>query len=370
LPDAEALTPYIREIDANRWYSNNGPLVRRFESALAAHFGVSPEHVVSVCNATTGISLAIRAALERRGETSAPRRGCVVPDFTFAASGSAILDAGLLPIISDVDPCEWRLTPDCAEEAAAAATRAGISADAVMPVSLFGAPIDPAPWRDFERRTGAAVVVDAAWCFDSLQPSDIPAVVSLHATKVFGIGEGGVVVCTDKALIERIRSACNFGFDDARRATVAWGRNAKLSEYAAAVGLAVFDAWPDTRTGARSLAAHYLSTLAPATEKGHIQLAPGFDGSFAPGAFPIAIATERAETVLALAAEAGVEMRRWWRPVLSEMPAFAESPAFEASSGAQDRGTAWRLAEGVVCLPFHEEVSHKDVLRVVAALSM
>ena len=65
---------------------------------------------------------------------------------------------------------------------------------AVMPVVPFGCPIDVAAWDRFRASTEIPVVIDAAAGFDALVPGAVPAVVSLHATKVLGAGEGGFVV--------------------------------------------------------------------------------------------------------------------------------------------------------------------------------
>jgi dTDP-4-amino-4,6-dideoxygalactose transaminase len=64
LPAAEALLPYLREIDERRWYSNFGPLNRRFESALAEHFRVPHGTIVTVANATLGLTLALQDAVD------------------------------------------------------------------------------------------------------------------------------------------------------------------------------------------------------------------------------------------------------------------------------------------------------------------
>ncbi len=79
-----------------------------------------------------------------------------------------------------------------------------------------------------------------------------PAIVfSLHATKAFGIGEGGFVYSGDRTITEAVRTASNFGFDS-DRVSANVGLNAKLSEYAAAVGLAALsDLEAKTREGRR-----------------------------------------------------------------------------------------------------------------------
>src|SRR3546814_6802515 len=81
-----------------------------------------------------------------------------------------------------------------------------------MPVSPFGRPVDIAAWDAFGKRTGLAVVVDAAAAYDRSVAGDSPLVVSLHATKALAAGEGGFVVSHDAAMIEEIRKCINFGF--------------------------------------------------------------------------------------------------------------------------------------------------------------
>ena len=106
-----------------------------------------------------------------------------------------------------------------------------------MPVAPFGAPFNIEEWDEFHRVTGIPVVIDAAAGFDTASAGLSPVMISLHATKAMGIGEGGLILCRDNNLAEQIRAARNFGFLGERVAEIP-GMNAKLSEYGAAVGLA------------------------------------------------------------------------------------------------------------------------------------
>ena len=65
LPTADDILPYLREIDANRWYSNNGPLNQRFQEGLRARIAVG--HVVCLANATLGLALALMAQKPAKG---------------------------------------------------------------------------------------------------------------------------------------------------------------------------------------------------------------------------------------------------------------------------------------------------------------
>ena len=193
LPDTAALVPYLEEIDGNRWYSNFGPLQRRFETRLADHFDLPKAGVVCVGNCTAGLMLALMAV--------APGRGgyCIMPSFTFVASAHAALAAGLVPLFIDVDPQSWTVTQAGVTEAIRSADR---PVAAALVVSPFGAPVDVAAWDDFAEDRGIPVVIDAAAGFDGAVAGKSSVVISFHATKVIGTGEGGVVLSRDTALIE------------------------------------------------------------------------------------------------------------------------------------------------------------------------
>ena len=113
---------------------------------------------------------------------------------------------------------------------------------------------------DFRSRTGIPVIMDAAAGFDTAVLSPIPTIVSLHATKALGCGEGGFVMSTDKELISRITGRSNFGFMS-RREAMSVGTNAKMSEYHAAVGLSALDEWPKTRATLMKIAKNYRTRL-------------------------------------------------------------------------------------------------------------
>ncbi len=88
LPTVEAIEPYLRRIDANRWYSNLGPLCLEFEARLAERFGLKDDQLSTISNATVGLVLALQTAGAR------PGTHCLVPSWTFSASIHAVLGAG------------------------------------------------------------------------------------------------------------------------------------------------------------------------------------------------------------------------------------------------------------------------------------
>ncbi len=104
------------------------------------------------------------------------------------------------------------------------------------------------------------MVIDAAAGFDTVVATGTPTLVSLHATKVLGAGEGGFVLCDNRDLVVDIRRRMNFGFRGSREAVVP-AINAKLSEYHAAVGHASLDEWHSARAEWLRVARRYRDAL-------------------------------------------------------------------------------------------------------------
>ncbi len=344
LPDRAALAPYLAEIDANRRYTNDGPLLRRFERRLAGKFGLAREGVVCVANGTLGLALALRA-VARPG-----RRYCVMPSFTFVATAHAARVAGLEPWFADVDAESWALEPERARETLDVI---GDAVAAVLPVAPFGAPAPVETWDRFAVETGMPVVIDAAAGFDTAKAGRTPVVISLHATKPLAVGEGGVVICQDRTTVERIRSARNFGFERDRVVRHP-AMNAKLSEYAAAVGLAALDAWPRTRGALAQKLAFYRDALAGLDG---LRLAPGIEQGGVSSTFNVFIGAEKARAAIAALSRHGVETRQWWGRGCHREPAFAGCP-----SGAL--AVTEKLADGVLGLPFHVDLAEAEIAAI------
>jgi dTDP-4-amino-4,6-dideoxygalactose transaminase len=335
LPLASAILPYLKEIDANHWYANSGHLWFRFQGKLADHWGVDNNEVGLVANATLGLTLALQASGVRPGSI------CLMPSWTFVASAGAVTQAGMKIHFVDIDPETWMPDPT------AIAARDDLDrVGAILIVSPFGMPFNMAEWDALSERTGIPVIVDAAASFDSLRaggPLAIgrsPVVVSLHATKVFGIGEGGAVICRDPEWLERFRRLTNFGFYGSRLAMLP-GINAKVSEYAAAIGLAAFDIWPAARAKFATLTERYRQNLGP---DGIVGLMPRFGEGWVTSTMSVTWPSDHADGPARLAAE-GIATLNWWGTGCHVQPAFADCPRDEMAFTDE-------LGRRVVGLPF------------------
>ncbi len=354
LPGRERLLRYLDQIDRNRWYSNFGPLVREFERRLAAHLSVPAEAVATVSNATIGLTLALRAVGAKPGTL------CVLPSWTFSASAHAVVNAGLRPYFVDVDEASWQLTP---EQVLAVLDNLPGVAGSVMPIAPLGAPIDRDRWNRFRSATGIPVVIDAAAAFDSLArstqaaPGPTPQVVSLHATKILGIGEGGFVVSTDPDIIKAVRVASNFGLAVDRSAS-SFGLNAKLSEYGAAVGLAALDEWPVIRGAWQETTQLYRDAL---RDVAAVSLLAGQGDEWLASTLNVRFCGPWTIDIAQALLMRGIDTRRWWGDGCHRQPAFRD---FD-----HDTMTATeRLSASVLGLPLFLDMGQTIIKEVVAAL--
>jgi dTDP-4-amino-4,6-dideoxygalactose transaminase len=258
LPDAGRLLPYLCRIDANRIYSNHGPLSSEFEERLEGL--VAPDGGAVVC-ANSCTAAIIGSILATAGRATAKRPYALVPAFTFVATAVAAEVCGYRLALADINSEDWMLRPEVAVDHPLLG-EVGV----VIPVSTFGRPAPQAPWRAFQERTGIPVVIDGAASFDRILGAsesyvgEIPVAFSFHATKAFGIGEGGCVATTSEALAGSVLRALNFGFLGERNSRSA-SINGKLSEFHAAVGLAELDGWPSKQAAFQAVIDGYRRRL-------------------------------------------------------------------------------------------------------------
>jgi dTDP-4-amino-4,6-dideoxygalactose transaminase len=331
LPAPVEYLPLLEEIRENGWYSNFGPLVRRLESQLLATFGAPGESCVTCSNATAGLS----AALLATGRTDR----VLLPAFTFPASLGAVRAAGMTPIVADVDADNWTLAGKLLDRALAET-----GASVVMLVAPFGMRRNWDAELTICRKRGAAIVIDNASGLGGPRPAkgfgeDVFEVFSMHATKPFAVGEGGVIFA-NRAHDAALRSALNFALNSyAKPGGPAWGFNGKMSEFHAAIGIVQLTRIRSIVSRRQAFAVIYRDRLARYPEVVCPQ-----DMNCAPWqCFPVLLPNVMAaERFIETAAAAGVELLRYYSPSLSRWPA---TRCFEACPVAED------LADRMCVLP-------------------
>lgn len=345
MPPPEEWLPYLRESYASGYYSNFGPAAREFEHRLK-HRYARDRAVVTAANATTGLVAALQA-LDIKGKV-------LTPAYTFPATAQAILMAGCRPKFCDVSESTWELDPGSVELALQ-----DPEVGAVMHVRAYGFAHDLTWLERLTRQHGVPLLVDSAAAMGSEassqgwvgQQGDLE-VFSFHATKVFGIGEGGVIFSAPRHE-QPLREASNFGirYPD----VMARGQNSKMSDFQAAVGLAVLgriDAFVQRR---REIAARYHEALQGQPCVRQLQkpdLSPW-------QSYPVHLEADRdPAAIMRRALDLGVELKRGYYKPLHQSGYFAgfcDAPLPVTES----------LAPAVLCLPVHSDMSAESAARVV-----
>ena len=353
LPPAQALLPYLERIDATRTYSNWGPLVNELGTRLGVKLGAPAG---SLTCASSGMAAIVGAILATAGRATPAKPFAVVPDYTFTATALAAQMCGYELVLASCAADTWAFTPEALAAHAEPLDQVGL----VLPVAPFGRLIPQAGWQAFQRRTGIPVVIDGAACFDLLlEPGaaaigPLPLVLSFHATKCFGVGEGGCVITTDRHLSENVLRCLNFGFLESRN-TAMPGTNGKMPEYTAAVGLAELDGWDrkheDFLRVGRAYRQH-LAALAPS-----LRLWGPPDISCAYVILECADAAQAARVVQALADDQ-IDTRLWYGTGLHDHDAFRQARRWDLHGGA---ALDPRVLVG---LPTAVDMSSDDIRRV------
>ena len=363
MPSPEELLPYLRRMHAAHHYSNFGPLVLELEAAFAQRFALPQAQLTTVANATLGLELVLQAL------GLPPGARVLIPAFTFVATATAVVRAGCIPVLADVDESSWLLTPAIARDAC---QRTRI--DAVLPVAAFGMPHDMAAWQQFEQGSGLPVVIDAAAAYGSqwLQGAGGTLVFSLHTTKSLPAGEGGLVVSTRPGLAARVRQLSNFGINLDPAASVplgslaATGSNAKMSEYHAAIGLISLSKWELAAQNRRTLEADLIENLNTASN-GRLrwQTPAGSASLMAPTTLCTRLPdAARRDALEAACARARIMTRRWYQPLLSQMQALPGETVHLPAPCAED------LAQTLLGLPFFAGMTQGQRERVRAVVGV
>jgi perosamine synthetase len=225
-----------------------GPLVRRFEEAFARYIGV--REAVAVSSGTAALHVALLA------HGVGPGDEVVTSPFTFVATANAVLATGARPVFADVSEEDFNLDPARAGESISERTRV------LLPVHLYGQAADMEALLALARLHGLALIEDACQAvgasFGGRKVGSFgTGCFSFYATKNMTTGEGGMITTDDPELAARARLLRDHG-QRRRYVSEAMGYNMRLTEVAAALGLAQLQKL-DTLNERRRANARYLT---------------------------------------------------------------------------------------------------------------
>ncbi len=331
-----------------------GKHLRAFEEAVAAHLGV--RHAIAVSHCTSGLMLTYKC-LGLTGDV-------VVPSFTFMATVSALVWAGVTPVYADVDFATTNLSAEAAEAAITPNTTA------IVAVHNFGNPADIDALQAVADSHDLKLIFDAAHGFGALyQGKPVGAqgnaqVYSLSPTKLLIAGEGGVVATEDDELAEKIRWGREYGNSGNYDSAFA-GLNARMPELSALLGLHSLRKLEAAACRRNAVAELYHEQLGELPGLAFQAVRAGNRNSYKDFSITVdaqGFGLSRDELAIALAAE-NIDTRKYYDPPVHRQTAYAH---FAINDKALDNTE--RLASCSLSLPIWSNMDDETALKICRAL--
>ena len=238
-------------------YLTEGPVTKEFENAVRQYVG--SRHAIAVTSCTTGLEMALRCLGIGPGDE------VIVPDYTYPTTADVVAIVGATTVIVDVSPKTMLIDYDALEAAITPQTRA------VIPVSIFGNPLDHERLNATKGKHRVFIIEDAACSigaeYKGIKVGNLAdiSVFSHHPRKFITTGEGGTIATNNDEWAAWMNSYKHFGMGESptREGTIfaRIGTNYKLSNILAAVGLVQMQHIDELLAKRIELSENYLSLL-------------------------------------------------------------------------------------------------------------
>lgn len=345
----------LKKIWESKWITNNGSFHQQLEEALCDYLKVP--YISLFTNGTLPLLTALQA-LRVSGEV-------ITTPYSFVATTHSIWWNGLRPVFVDIDPSNCGMDPDRIEAAITPRTTA------IMPVHCYGKPCDIVRIQQIADKYGLKVIYDAAHCFgveingkSILEYGDI-STLSFHATKVYNTVEGGAMVVHDAATKQRIDYLKNFGFESETE-VIAPGINSKLDEVRAIYGLLNLRQVDQAIEARHQVAIRYREALRSVHGIRFFDDMPGVRHNYS--YFPIFVEASSygmsRDELFNKLRQHNIISRRYFYPLISTFSTYRGLP----SATTENLPNATRIANEVICLPIHHELSNEDVDKVIEVI--
>ena len=238
------------------WISSDGPFIAEFERLFAGYIGM--DRGIAVCNGTAALEVGLYAAGVGEGDE------VIMPSFTIISCALAAIRLGAVPVLVDADPETWGMDVGAVEARITPRTKA------IMPVHIYGHPVDMDPILALARERGLVVIEDAAEVHGAEYKGrrcgsmgDV-SVWSFYANKIITTGEGGMVLTSSPEMADRAASYRNLCFRPEKRFYhTELGYNVRMTNLQAAIGVAQMERIDEFVAIKRRLGEYYRKALAP-----------------------------------------------------------------------------------------------------------
>jgi len=246
--DIQAVTDVIK---SGRWggYPYPGPQTAEFARRFAEMQGGG--YAVPMANGTVTMEVALRVMNIGWGDE------VLVPAYTFQATAAAVMSAGAIPVIVDVDVQTYCMDPIAASHAITPQTKA------IIPVHLGAEMSDMDAIMELANQNNLVVIEDCAHAHGAKWRGNGAGTIghfgsfSLQSSKTLTTGEGGVLLCRTPEFAERAASLIDCGRPhDKAEKNYTMGANYRMTELQAALGNVGLERFPEQANQRETMAAY------------------------------------------------------------------------------------------------------------------
>ncbi len=351
---------FVAEAFEGNWIAPVGPNLDAFESEMCAASG--SKAAVCLSSGTAALHLAVRLSGVRPGDE------VFCSTFTFAASAGPILYEGARPVFIDSEHLTWNMDPGLLAEALARKAGQGRLPRAIIVTDIYG---QCARWDEILGTAagyGVPVIEDAAEAVGASYRGKWAGlfghigVYSFNGNKIMTTSGGGMLLSSDRALVERAKKLSTQARDPAPHYEHSeLGFNYRMSNVLAGIGRAQLEALPRRINRRREIFEHYRKALGDLKGVGFMPMMPEGRSNYWLTCMTIdpSRSSVRPAHVLAALAADDIEARPLWKP-LHKQPLYADAECFGG-------GVSEELFARGVCLPSGTAMTEEDIGRVVAA---
>jgi dTDP-4-amino-4,6-dideoxygalactose transaminase len=341
LPPIVEYQEYLEKIWENVWLTNQGPLLKQFETQTEEYLGVKNLHFVA--NGTLALQVSLRALGITGGEV-------ITTPFSYVATTSTILWERCKPVFVDIEPTSLCIDPNKIEAAITKETKA------IMAVHVFGHPCDVKKIEKLAKKHKLKVIYDGAHAFgvqykgqSIFNYGDI-SICSFHSTKLFHTIEGGCIIAPSKAISDKVELIKRFGHNNDDHYML--GINAKANEFQAAMGLCNFKYIAEILEKRKHVVDLYNKLLGEAVRRPSVRKGATKNYAY----YPVILKDEKELLrIIDTLAIKNIFPRRYFYPSLNTLPYLEE---------ACDCPVSEDISRRILCLPLYPDVE-EDIITAI-----
>ena len=354
IPAIEEYMEEIKPVFESHWLTNAGAKHEELREKLKKYLKI--KNLALTVNGHLAIEVALQMLGLNKGEV-------ITTPFTFVSTTNAIVRMGMKPVFCDIKEDDYTIDPSKIE------ALIGPETVAILPVHVYGNICDTEAISAIAKKHGLKVIYDASHTFaEEINGVGVgnfgdASTFSFHATKVYNTIEGGAVACHSEEEEARIKIIRDFGIVDEEHTTEI-GPNAKMNEFAAAMGLCNLrhvDAWIEER---REAYEYYMEQLSDVDGIRLNRVRDGIKSNYA--YFPIIVDEEKygesRDRLFERLDDAGICARKYFYPLVSELQSYS------SDYDAKETPIALRMSHEVMTLPLYAGLGREDIDRIVRVI--